>query len=157
MDATSATLSSAADATFATLSSVVDAPLATASAAVDATSATASSTVDKRLATPQSNPQQSTRPCATFPRSGADHRAPTGRPNPLAVRSAVPPFRPPRTSRAARGVPLGSHLKHICMASAAAVLSSSRLATLMGRPVRSLHRVWKLRSISSRPWAISAW
>jgi hypothetical protein len=45
----------------------------------------------------------------------------------------------------------------ICMASAAAVASSSSEAPATSRPVRSMTMVWKLSSASSRPWAISAW
>ena len=43
------------------------------------------------------------------------------------------------------------------MASAAAVPSSSSDAFAISRPVRSMTAVWKFRSASSRPWAISAW
>ncbi len=46
---------------------------------------------------------------------------------------------------------------NIDMASAAAVPSSRSDALATGRPVRSLTTVWKFRSASSRPWAISAW
>ena len=46
---------------------------------------------------------------------------------------------------------------NIDMASAAAVPSSKSDALATGRPVRSLTTVWKFRSASSRPWAISAW
>jgi len=42
-------------------------------------------------------------------------------------------------------------------ASAAAVASSSSEAEATGRPVSSVTSVWKLKSISSRPWLISAW
>ena len=44
-----------------------------------------------------------------------------------------------------------------CIASAAAVASSSREAFATASPVRSDTIVWKLSSASSRPWAISAW
>ena len=47
--------------------------------------------------------------------------------------------------------------RHIAIASAAAVASSSSEALASGRPVRSATMVWKLSSASSRPWAISAW
>src|SRR5206468_2485527 len=47
--------------------------------------------------------------------------------------------------------------RHMCIASAAAVASSSRDAPARGRPVRSATTVWKLIRASSRPWAISAW
>jgi hypothetical protein len=43
------------------------------------------------------------------------------------------------------------------MASAAAVASSSSEAVAMGRPVSSAVTVWKVKSASSRPCAISAW
>ena len=43
----------------------------------------------------------------------------------------------------------------ICMASAAAVASSSSEALVQERPVRSITMVWKLSSASSRPWEIS--
>ncbi|MNO93116.1 hypothetical protein D3C76_847080 [compost metagenome] len=43
------------------------------------------------------------------------------------------------------------------MASAAAVASSSSEALAIGRPVRSLIRVWKFSSASRRPWEISGW
>ena len=43
-----------------------------------------------------------------------------------------------------------------CIASAAAVASSSSDALAISRPVRSETTVWKLSSASSRPWAISA-
>jgi len=46
---------------------------------------------------------------------------------------------------------------HIDMASAAAVDSSSREEFDRGIPVRSETRVWKARSVSRRPWEISAW
>ena len=42
-------------------------------------------------------------------------------------------------------------------ASATAVLSSSREALAVSRPVRSDTMVWKFRSASSRPWLISGW
>ena len=45
----------------------------------------------------------------------------------------------------------------IAMASAAAVPSSRSEALATGRPVRSTTIVWKLRSASRRPCAISAW
>jgi len=45
----------------------------------------------------------------------------------------------------------------IAAASATAVASSSRLAPAIGSPVRSATTVWKLNSISSRPWLISGW
>jgi len=45
---------------------------------------------------------------------------------------------------------------HMCMASAAAVASSSSEALAMARPVRSLTMVWKFNSASNRPWEISA-
>ena len=47
--------------------------------------------------------------------------------------------------------------RHIAMASAAAVASSSKDALDMGRPVRSATMVWKLSRDSRRPCAISAW
>ena len=47
--------------------------------------------------------------------------------------------------------------RHICMASAAAVASSSSDALQTCMPVRSQTMVWKLSSICSRPWLISAW
>ena len=47
--------------------------------------------------------------------------------------------------------------RHIIIASAAAVASSSSDALVSGRPVRSATIVWKLNSASRRPWAISAW
>ena len=47
--------------------------------------------------------------------------------------------------------------RHSVMASAAAVASSSSEALASGSPVRSATMVWKLRSASSRPCAISAW
>ena len=47
--------------------------------------------------------------------------------------------------------------RHMAIASAAAVASSSRLALASGRAVRSLTIVWKFSSASSRPCAISAW
>jgi len=47
--------------------------------------------------------------------------------------------------------------KHMPIASAAAVASSSNDAPASGRPVRSLTTVWKFRIASIRPWAISAW
>ena len=43
------------------------------------------------------------------------------------------------------------------IASAAAVASSSSDAFAISMPVRSATIVWKLRSDSSRPWAISGW
>ena len=43
------------------------------------------------------------------------------------------------------------------MASAAAVPSSNSEALAIGSPVRSATTVWKLRSASRRPCAISAW
>ncbi|MNG11134.1 hypothetical protein D3C84_946470 [compost metagenome] len=43
------------------------------------------------------------------------------------------------------------------MASAAAVASSSNEALAISMPVRSLIRVWKFSSASSRPWEISGW
>ncbi len=43
------------------------------------------------------------------------------------------------------------------MASAAAVASSSIEALAIGRPDRSLTRVWKFSSASRRPWEISGW
>ena len=43
------------------------------------------------------------------------------------------------------------------IASAAAVASSSSEAFATSIPVRSATIVWKLRSDSRRPWAISAW
>ena len=45
----------------------------------------------------------------------------------------------------------------ICMASAAAVASSSSEAPATSKPVRSMTMVWKLSSASSRPCEISAW
>jgi hypothetical protein len=45
----------------------------------------------------------------------------------------------------------------MCMASAAAVASSSSEAPASGSPVRSDTMVWKLMRASRRPWAISAW
>jgi hypothetical protein len=45
----------------------------------------------------------------------------------------------------------------IVIASAAAVASSRREAFATSRPVRSQTIVWKFRSASSRPWAISGW
>jgi hypothetical protein len=48
-------------------------------------------------------------------------------------------------------------LKARVMASAAAVPSSSREALAISIPVRSVTRVWKLSSASSRPWEISGW
>ena len=47
--------------------------------------------------------------------------------------------------------------RHSVIASAAAVDSSSKLALLVGRPVRSAMVVWKFSSASSRPWLISGW
>ena len=44
-----------------------------------------------------------------------------------------------------------------CIASAAAVASSSSDALAISRPVKSDTIVWKLSSASSRPCAISAW
>ncbi len=44
-----------------------------------------------------------------------------------------------------------------CMASAAAVDSSSSEAPATSRPVRSVIIVWKFSSASSRPWEISGW
>ena len=47
--------------------------------------------------------------------------------------------------------------RHIAMASAAAVASSSIEALARSMPVRSVTIVWKFRSASSRPWLISGW
>ena len=44
-----------------------------------------------------------------------------------------------------------------CIASAAAVASSSREAFAISSPVRSDTTVWKVSNASSRPCAISAW
>ena len=44
-----------------------------------------------------------------------------------------------------------------CIASAAAVPSSSSEAFATGNPVRSMTIVWKLSSASRRPWEISGW
>ena len=46
--------------------------------------------------------------------------------------------------------------RHIAIASAAAVASSSSELFASGNPVRSATSVWKLTSASSRPCAISA-
>ncbi len=59
------------------------------------------------------------------------------------------------TKNARRGLP-SAMCRHIVIASAAAVASSSSDALASGRPVRSLTIVWKFSSASSRPWAISA-
>ncbi len=50
-----------------------------------------------------------------------------------------------------------SRRRHSVMASAAAVASSRREALATGMAVSSETMVWKLRSASRRPWAISAW
>ena len=50
----------------------------------------------------------------------------------------------------------GPRRRHIVIASAAAVPSSSSEALAISRPVRSDTMVWKVRSISRRPWEISA-
>ena len=47
--------------------------------------------------------------------------------------------------------------RHITIASAAAVASSSSEALASGSAVRSETIVWKFNRASSRPWAISAW
>ena len=47
--------------------------------------------------------------------------------------------------------------RHIAIASAAAVASSSSEALATGSPVSSLTIVWKFSNASSRPWLISAW
>ena len=47
--------------------------------------------------------------------------------------------------------------RHIAIASAAAVASSSSDALARSMPVRSATIVWKLSSASSRPWEISGW
>ena len=47
--------------------------------------------------------------------------------------------------------------RHIAIASAAAVASSSSEALAISSPVRSLTRVWKFSIASSRPWLISGW
>jgi hypothetical protein len=44
-----------------------------------------------------------------------------------------------------------------CIASAAAVASSSRDAPATANPVRSVIIVWKFSRASSRPWEISGW
>ncbi len=60
------------------------------------------------------------------------------------------------TSTARRSVaPLNDSI--MCIASAAAVASSSSDALATSRPVRSVTTVWKLRSASSRPCETSAW
>ena len=48
-------------------------------------------------------------------------------------------------------------LKNICIASAAAVDSSSKEAFAKGNPVKSETTVWKLSKASNLPCAISAW
>ena len=53
--------------------------------------------------------------------------------------------------------PFGARRRHIAIASAAAVASSSSDALARSMPVRSATIVWKLRSASSRPWEISGW
>ena len=47
--------------------------------------------------------------------------------------------------------------RNIVIASAAAVASSSIDAFAISQPVRSATMVWKVSSISSRPWLISGW
>lgn len=53
--------------------------------------------------------------------------------------------------------PWASHLWHSCIASAAAVASSSREALAMSKPVMSHTMVWKLSKLSSLPWDTSGW
>ena len=60
---------------------------------------------------------------------------------------------PPRSTSAVAGARPCS----MCIASAAAVASSSSEALAIGSPVRSATIVWKLSSASSRPCEISAW
>lgn len=53
--------------------------------------------------------------------------------------------------------PWASHLWHSCIASAAAVASSSREALAISKPVMSDTMVWKLSKLSSLPWDTSGW
>ena len=55
------------------------------------------------------------------------------------------------------GPALGVSRRHMAMASAAAVDSSSSDALANSIPVRSQTMVWKLSSASRRPWEISGW
>ena len=55
------------------------------------------------------------------------------------------------------GPAFGVRRRHMAMASAAAVDSSSSEALASSMPVRSQTIVWKFSSASSRPWEISGW